>query len=397
MCRITDAPQWMSAPRVVCLGVRLIVEGVLDHGAEGDLASECGVSSRHLRRMFNDHLGITPSRLARASRMRRAARLLVATDLAVADIAHQAGFGSIRQLNRVCRDVLGTSPIELRRREVNQLAATEILDLRIPTSPDFEWTPMLDHLASRAVPHVECVDGSVYRRVVVVDGVPGALEVSVPDGGQLVMRVHLQEWHELLHVVQRALSIVDPEGMARESGDDSPAPERGAESPRSQERVQSLPGVWEPFERSVTAILTAHLPQSDVRTVTSNLVQRLGTPVQTAIHPQLTRSFPSPETLAASNLRNLGLGSSTEDALRRLAIGVTDGTFPLNSTSDIGELEAALASWGMIDEAGADYVATRIGRAGEQPSRHPTSPAGYPTIGKEALEVDGLRRQTKSA
>lgn len=361
MCRAIEAPESTSGFRVVCLGVRLIVDGMLDQGVEGDLANELGVSGRHLRRMFNEYLGITPSRLARAWRLRRAARLLLTSDLTVADIAHQAGFGSIRQLNRVCRQVLGFGPIELRRRGADELAATEILPLRFSTRPDFDWAPIFGHLGSMAVPHVERVDPSSYRRVVVVDGVPGALEASVIGKAQLVVRVDLREWDGLLHVVQGALSVVDPNGVARgttESGDTTDSPPLNA----------GLPGTWDPFEVAVSALLRSRLPRSDVETVTSRLVDVLGAPVQTPISPRLTRSFPTPEIVAASSLRSFGLGSSTEYALRRLAIGVADGHIPLYSTSSTHELRAALVSWHKTDAATSDYIATRIGRSASEES-----------------------------
>ena len=381
MCRSTDAPEWMSARRVVCLGVGLIVDGALDEGVEGDLASELGVSGRHLRRLFNNHLGVTPSRLARASRLRRAARFLVATDIAIAEIAHRAGFGSIRQLNRVCREVFGTTPIELRRGGVDRFAQTEILTLRLPTTIGSEWTSTLDRLGSTAVPQVEFVDRSAYRRVVVVDGVPGAFEMAAPANGHLTMRIDLQDWRELLHVVHRAISLLYPEGVARESWNNSLTDDRGGDlAATSPPRVPDVLGVWDPFELAVKEALSAQFSSSGVEAITSQLAEVLGTPTRSPIHPRLTRSFPSPETLAASNLGSFGLEPSTQHALRRLAIEVRDGRSPFSSAADIGE-------------------------GGRVPANSPTAPwiksgprsSSYIDFDPDALDVDGLDRQTKSA
>ena len=360
MCRSLDAPEWMSPPRVVCLGLRLIVDGALDRAVEGDLAGELGVSGRHLRRMFNDHLGITPNRLAQANRLRRAARLLSETEMAVADVAYRAGFGSIRQFNRAC-SALGTSPIGLRGLEDNHLVDVDTLTLRFTTSVGFVWAPIAERLRSTAVPHVEYVDSVAYRRVVVVGGIPGALEVSVPSDGQMLMRVHLNEWLELLHVVQRARSTVDPDGVDQETIQSSNVSERAEDSLVVGPRIPGLPRVWDPFELVVNATLTAHLPESHVKAATSLLIDRYGTPVQTPIHPLLTRSFPSADKLAESDLRDFGLGSSVQDALRRVAMGFSRGLVPLTPSTDMSELKAALVGWCMIDEACADHIATRIG------------------------------------
>ena len=65
---------------------------------ETDLAARLGVSARHLRRLFAEHVGTTPDQLARSRRTHFARRLLDDTDLTVTDIAYASGFGSLRQL-----------------------------------------------------------------------------------------------------------------------------------------------------------------------------------------------------------------------------------------------------------------------------------------------------------
>jgi 3-methyladenine DNA glycosylase/8-oxoguanine DNA glycosylase len=75
--------------------------------------------------MFMTHLGITPDGLARSCRAHFARRLLDDTDLSMTEIAHVAGFGSVRQLKRVCLNYL-------------------VLRLHLP-----HWGP-LTHLVARA-------------------------------------------------------------------------------------------------------------------------------------------------------------------------------------------------------------------------------------------------------
>src|SRR5262249_19116811 len=117
-CRPYRYPQpigW-SAPELVCRAVGLILDGALDRGSEGGLAARLGVSARHLRRLFGTHLGVTPDGLARSARIHFARRLLDDTDLSVTEIAFAAGFGSLRQFNRACRDVFREPPGALRAR-----------------------------------------------------------------------------------------------------------------------------------------------------------------------------------------------------------------------------------------------------------------------------------------
>ena len=73
-CRPDREPDaaWVDAPELVCRALRLIVDGALDDATEDDLATRLGVSARHLRRLFAEHIGATPSEVARiASRALR--------------------------------------------------------------------------------------------------------------------------------------------------------------------------------------------------------------------------------------------------------------------------------------------------------------------------------------
>lgn len=121
-CRPESAPQspaWKGTLTTVERAMRLIVEeGALDaDGAtvEG-LASRLGIGARHLSRLFEKHVGARPTQVARTARVQRAKRLLSETDLPLATIALQAGFGSLRRFNAVFAEVYGRPPSCIRRK-----------------------------------------------------------------------------------------------------------------------------------------------------------------------------------------------------------------------------------------------------------------------------------------
>ena len=74
-------PGWVDAPELVCRALRLIADGALDAEVEDAFALRLGVSARHLRRLFAQHVGATPSEVARSRRAHFARRLLDDTDL----------------------------------------------------------------------------------------------------------------------------------------------------------------------------------------------------------------------------------------------------------------------------------------------------------------------------
>jgi methylphosphotriester-DNA--protein-cysteine methyltransferase len=105
-----------DVPELVRRAVQLIISGALDDANEAAVGARLGVSARHLRRMFNDHLGVTPDQFARSRRAHFARRLLDYSDLSIAEVAFAAGFGSLRQFNRAMREVFRSAPRELRER-----------------------------------------------------------------------------------------------------------------------------------------------------------------------------------------------------------------------------------------------------------------------------------------
>jgi len=107
-------PAWVDAPELVCRALRSIADGALDESNEDTLAASVGVSARHLRRLFETHVGATPADVARSRRAHFARRLLDETDLSIARISDAAGFNSVRQMNRVMKDVFHFTPQELR-------------------------------------------------------------------------------------------------------------------------------------------------------------------------------------------------------------------------------------------------------------------------------------------
>jgi AraC family transcriptional regulator, regulatory protein of adaptative response / DNA-3-methyladenine glycosylase II len=198
-----------TGPELVCRAVQLILAGELDRGGEADLGRRLGVSARHLRRLFGAHLGVTPDGLARSARAHFARRLLDDTDLSVTEVAFAAGFGSLRQFNRVCREVFRGSPGELRARRWarDRLVADGGLLLRLPFAGPLDWAALARYLGARAIPGVESVCGASYRRTVVVGGDPGVLELFPGGDEQLLLRAHLPHWAELIHIVERARRI----------------------------------------------------------------------------------------------------------------------------------------------------------------------------------------------
>src|SRR5438094_535989 len=96
--------------------VSLIEDGVLDEGGIEHLAGRVGVTSRHLRRIFECQYGVSPIEYAQTQRLLLAKRLLTDTSLPVTEVALASGFASVRRFNALFRARYRMAPGRLRVR-----------------------------------------------------------------------------------------------------------------------------------------------------------------------------------------------------------------------------------------------------------------------------------------
>jgi AraC family transcriptional regulator of adaptative response / DNA-3-methyladenine glycosylase II len=351
-----------SAPELVCRAVQLIIAGTLDDHDETTLGHRLGVSPRHLRRLFHDHLGVTPTQLAYSRRAHFARRLLDDSDLSITQVAFASGFGSIRHFNRAMRDVFHSSPRELRERRHrhDRLAADGGLTLRLPFDPPFHWDATLRFFAQRAIPGVECVRDGIYRRTIVLDGDPGMLELEAGGPDHVLLHAHLPYWEGLIHIVERAARMlgIDTDISAGEvmlAGDALLGPTV------QRHRGLRIPGAWGPFEVGVHAIIGQTLDLGSTRDALANIVRSYGTHVP-GLPRGLTYAFPSAETLADANLTaTTELPPAVARAVSEFAAGVATQTVILDGAASFEDLVSSLIMVPGVDASSAQMIAWRLG------------------------------------
>ncbi|MEV6323724.1 helix-turn-helix domain-containing protein [Nocardia sp. NPDC051787] len=108
----------IPAPRTG--GVRQVVDAVVadlcaDHSLAA-MAARAALSERHLSRLFQREIGMTPGRYVKQARLEAAQALLESGDEPMAVVARRCGFGSEETMRRTFVELLGTSPSDYRRR-----------------------------------------------------------------------------------------------------------------------------------------------------------------------------------------------------------------------------------------------------------------------------------------
>ncbi len=358
--RLPDAAG--STHDLVARALILIGDGALDDRTEDALARRLGVTGRHLRRLFLEHVGATPAFVARSRRAHFARRLLDETDLRITDVAGAAGFASVRQLNRVMRAVFRFTPAELRarRRDADRLVADGGLRLRVPFEGPLAFDDLLAYLAPRAIPGVEVVDGATYRRTTSTHGDPGVIEVRRADAQHLEVVAHLPALTTLIDDVTRVRRLFGLDaptaagtGLARDPL------LRAAVRRRPGLRV---PGAWDPFETAVRVLLGQQVTVGGATTLTGRLVAAFGRPVEGLRALGVTHVFPAATTLAAASeqrLRAIGLPAARARSLRVFARAYADGTIGLDAAEPLDVSLAALQALPGLGPWSAHMIALR--------------------------------------
>ncbi|MDX1576461.1 MAG: helix-turn-helix domain-containing protein, partial [Kiloniellales bacterium] len=124
-CRPETAPfcpAWNGTRTTVGRALKLIAEGALDDAGVEELAAKLGIGARHLSRLFQRHIGASPTQTAKTVRLHRAKCLLEDSDLRITEIAYQAGFKSLRRFNAAFAGLYNEPPSEFRRKRLQPSA-----------------------------------------------------------------------------------------------------------------------------------------------------------------------------------------------------------------------------------------------------------------------------------
>ncbi|MEZ4387101.1 MAG: AlkA N-terminal domain-containing protein [Candidatus Krumholzibacteriia bacterium] len=358
-------PAWSGTSATVDRAVRLIAAGALDSGGVEDLAARLGLGGRQVRRLFQEHLGVSPAGLARTRRAHFANQLLIETDLAMGQVALAAGYPGTRRFNAAMRQVFDATPTEIRqRRRTRAHAATDCgqpgpLTVRLAAHAPLDWRGLLAFLAPRAIPGVEMVAGDTYRRSFRLGDVAGIVSLApAPDGTALRLQVPLAAAAHLATLVQRARHLADLDADVQAIGDVL------ADQPRLRPLIKRhgcprVPGAWDPFETAVRAILGQQITVAAATTLAGRLVAQFGDPLPDPPAGGPQRLFPRPAVLADADLSALGVPRTRAATLQHLARAVAAGRPVLEPAPDLAAAVARLVALPGIGDWTAHYVAMR--------------------------------------
>lgn len=361
-------PAWLGTPSTVSRALKLISESGVEEGGVESLAEKLGVGARHLRRLFLQHLGASPSAVAKTQRLQFAKKLIDETGLPMGEIALAAGYGCVRRFNAAFRNTYNRTPTQIRKlaRPSGEPAANQYV-FRLRYRQPFHWDGMLAFLALRATPGVEVVEDGRYRRTISLDGERGWIDISCDTANHaLIARVQVGRPRSLFAVIERIRAMFDLNAdwlaIAQTLQGDLVLGKRLAAEPGLR-----VPGCWDGFELAVRAILGQQVSVKGATTLAGRIAAQYGEPIQAA--NGLAHVFPTASALLGMEVANAGMPTSRVQTIRTLARAVCDGKITFTADADADELRKRLCDIPGIGPWTAQYVAMR---ALGQPDAFPT-------------------------
>jgi AraC family transcriptional regulator of adaptative response / DNA-3-methyladenine glycosylase II len=316
---------------------------LLESGTTDGLADRLGVSDRHLRRLFHQHIGASPRDVEITGRVLLAKSLISETKLPLTEIAFAAGFASIRRFNDAMQKVYRCTPTQIRREGAAPANSTVCLNLGFV--PPYDWSRFRAFLAPRLIPGLESVEGNTLsRRLRIARCDVGIRAQYLPDKSAFRIELQLSKLGCLREVVERVRTFFDlrcDPGQVRSHLARSLAIPSGLR----------VPGSWDRFEACVRAVLGQQVSVKAATTFAARLCERFN-------------GFPEPEDLAQGSLAGIGVPASRAETLRQMASAVVERRVTLDTTKDIEKLTEirGIGPWT------AEYIALRCG----EPDAFPT-------------------------
>jgi AraC family transcriptional regulator, regulatory protein of adaptative response / DNA-3-methyladenine glycosylase II len=346
-----------AVSRLIGAAMAGIEEHALSSARVGDLAAALGVSERHLRRVTESELGVSPIELAQTQRLLLAKRLLRDTALSLTDIAYASGFGSVRRFNALFKSRYGLNPRAVRGSD----SANEGINVQLDFRPPLAWNNLLAYLSLRAIPGVEMVDATHYRRTVCIEDDAGWIEVSMHKSNTaLSLQISPSLGKRIGAVIARVKHLFDlgsaPGAVIELLGEDSIL----------RATVKRIPGLrvagaYDGFELAVRTILGQQISVKSASTVAGRWAAALGAPLATP-YAELNRLAPRPQDMVdrtEGELAALGMVGARARCLIGLAKAVAARHVNLSLASNVEEQIEKLLSLPGIGPWTANYIAMR--------------------------------------
>jgi AraC family transcriptional regulator of adaptative response / DNA-3-methyladenine glycosylase II len=351
-------PAWMGTSTTVKRALRLISEGVLDGHSVEDLSDRLGVTSRHLCRLFDQHIGASPKAVAQTRRLHTAKKLLDETDLRITDVAMSSGYKSIRRFNDHLKQVYKRTPSELRKISGSINSKEKLQDemgfqLKLAYRPPFDFEGILNFLRIRAIPDVERVSDNEYSRTISIGSEHGRLSIkNIEAENCIAIHLSLSEANLVVPSLERIKSLFDLSADPYEIMQGLNTDKQFSPIVR-QNPGQRVPGCWEPFEIAVRAIVGQQVSVKGATTVMGRIANNYGQMTPWGLR------FPRAEELSHLDVNSMSMPIKRAQAIKDMCLAIIEGNLSFDLAGETQTLVSQLVDIKGIGPWTAQYIAMR--------------------------------------
>lgn len=318
-CRPESAPQssaWLGNEAILRKTMQRIQSGALNHQSVEQFSESVGISDRYLRKIFQQHLGMSPQNYANHHKLMLAKQLLHQTQLPITDIALSAGFNSVRRFNDSFKKTMKLSPSELRKKAEATKTPQTSISLSLSYRPPYDWAQMQQFLKQRELPLIEHVDDNSYSRTFTITAsnknTSGWFNATHDHKKHAFhVTIELDDNAQLMPAVAQIKKVLDLES-------DIATIEKHLAKDKQLKPVLSkglrLPACWNTFEAGIKAILGQQVSVKAAYGHTHQLIERVGSNAA-----QGMKHFPTPQQVATADLSFLRMPGRRKQTLKDFA------------------------------------------------------------------------------
>lgn len=358
-CRPEMAPEYSEFEQTNYLMKQIILYFEEENYGTGLIqksADYFGISVRHIHRLFQNVMGISPTQYIMTKRLLNGKRLLQDTNISITEIAGIVGFGSPNRFYQALKSKYHLTPSEIRGNG-KTLQTKEWITVKLSYRPPYRWDYMMDYFKMRAIPLVEWVDelGTYRRTLRIIENdvvYQGFIEVKpVPDDHLVVVKISNGLEKVLLQVIHKIKRAFDLDALPDAL-------------PEGINKGIRLPGCFEGFEVVLRAIIGQQITVKAATTLSGRMVAKYGARTETP-WDELTRFFPSPlefkekDENIVDTLGSIGIISSRGHAIAHIVEQMINKEITFDSSKGPEKLIGNLMKTKGIGIWTAQYVAMR--------------------------------------
>lgn len=354
-----SSPAWLGKSETVRRGLDILLGPEFYDYDEDTFAYTLGLSSRHIRRLFQEETGKTAKQIADNNRLDFARKLITETTLPITQIVYSSGFSSVRRFNDAIKKRFSRSPSVLRKTMKTEYDESRGITLELSYRPPYLWEDQLRFYSSHRIIGVEHVGNDYYSRSFKKFGTTGHIRITqVPNKPALSLTVMAEDMKCLYPLVQQIKQMFDLNAD----------PVVIANSLENSDTLSSIlnlyPGLrlsrfWDPYEGAICTILGQLVSLAQARKVIGKLVSEYGETIVNLETGEDTKLFPKADTLSKANINNIGTTKMRAKAISELSQMVVDGDVSFDTGSDSNQLKKSLLSIRGIGPWTAEYIALR--------------------------------------